>query len=641
MMVSTTTRRALAARLAVTLLLVSTMFGAAGSRPAAAHSATSFYPAEWPLSGGSAVVTWYFTQSYYNRGQSYRDRATDAATTWTNIGRNMRYSFNSTIKADFDPASSCSTNAVHWGEADAAVPTVFGTTWRCTQGSQMVSMNIVVDDDQTWYTGTGSTPAGSVDLQQVLTHEFGHGTGFYGPCCSPDVGHFDSEEEGVCAVTIAPGVKDYYTKVRHTMCPGGAGSGVGSDRGRTPEPHEIETFHNAYGGSTWCGKALYGVIKDKFVVLGSAPGIMGCPNGEERDMDDYRARGVPFVNGDILWASYSNGAHNVMGAIRSVYYGAAGGPTVFGLPVTDETWASDNYGVYNDFKLSGAAETCGRGNGSIVSGVPSLGSGTHVVKGDIRAVWCSLGRETGTLGYPMTDETLTADAQGVSTDFVKPNSGSTCGQGTASVLSAAPTVGAGTHELHGGIRGVWCANGGVTGVGYPTTNESTLADGAGRYNHFLRVGGLSYCNGTASIFSAPASAGTGTQLIKDDIRRRYCDIGWESGATINGHFVQAGYPTGSQTTVSGLPSNPSGLQQIFQYLRIYSNTATGTHYVKGAILTRYLADGGPAAYGFPKTDEFWGTTVTGQQYAQSDFETASIRSYVNGPTVVCPAGVCP
>ena len=66
-----------------------------------------------------------------------------------------------------------------------------------------------------------------------------------------------------------------------------------------------------------------------------------------------------------------------------------------------------------------------------------------------------------------------------------------------------------------------------------------------------------------------------------------------------------GFPTADQVHV------PGGDASYFTKARIYWSSGTGAHWVQGALLAKYLAAGGPARYGLPTTDN---SKVTGGYY---------------------------
>lgn len=72
-------------------------------------------------------------------------------------------------------------------------------------------------------------------------------------------------------------------------------------------------------------------------------------------------------------------------------------------------------------------------------------------------------------------------------------------------------------EIHGAIYQKWREAGG-TNFGVPNTDELPTPDGVGRFNHFNED--------TASIYWTPS---TGAHTIYGDIRRRWSELGWETG----------------------------------------------------------------------------------------------------------------
>src|SRR5262249_51355299 len=122
----------------------------------------------------------------------------------------------------------------------------------------------------------------------------------------------------------------------------------------------------------------------------------------------------------------------------------------------------------------------------------------------IQEKWMSLGGSTGFLGSPVTDEMATADGIGRFRHF----------QGGS--IYWHPETGA--HEVHGDIRKKWASLGWESGVvsafgwqiGYPLTDELSMADGIGRVTHFQ----------TASIYWHPD---TGAHFIGGAIRQLW----WE------------------------------------------------------------------------------------------------------------------
>ena len=236
------------------------------------------------------------------------------------------------------------------------------------------------------------------------------------------------------------------------------------------------------------------------------------------------------------------------------HYAALGGAGSFlGTAVTGEMLTPDGVGRFVHYA-----------GGSIYW---SPATGAWEVHGAIRGLWSARGWETGTLGYPVTDETGTPDGVGRFNHF----------QG-GSVYWTPSTQ---AHETQGAIRDLWSARGWETGfLAYPMTDELTTPDGLGRYNHFQ--GG--------SVYWTPS---TGAHEGHGTIRGLWSALGWETG------FL--GYPTSDERAVDGVTS---ARESVFAGGRIYWSAATGAAEVHGGILARYLELGGPAsALGLPMVNE--------------------------------------
>ena len=115
-------------------------------------------------------------------------------------------------------------------------------------------------------------------------------------------------------------------------------------------------------------------------------------------------------------------------------------------------------------------------------------------------------------------------------------------------------------------------------LGRPTTPEYDVAGGRAR-NY---AGGRLYWSATTDV-----------HVVRGAILARYLAGGGP------GSF---GLPTTDEIAVTG------GRASYFTRARIYWSSSTGAHEVRGAILARYLAGGGPGGFGLPTTDEI---AVTG------------------------------
>src|SRR5262249_14019047 len=98
-------------------------------------------------------------------------------------------------------------------------------------------------------------------------------------------------------------------------------------------------------------------------------------------------------------------------------------------------------------------------------------TGAHEVDGAINAEYAHMGYDTGPLGYPTCDETTTGSGNGRFNFFQN------------GIILWSPATGA--HEVHGAINAEYARMGYDTGpYGYPTTDETSLGGGNGRFNHF-------------------------------------------------------------------------------------------------------------------------------------------------------------
>ncbi len=134
-----------------------------------------------------------------------------------------------------------------------------------------------------------------------------------------------------------------------------------------------------------------------------------------------------------------------------------------------------------------------------------------------------------------------------------------------------PTTG--VHWVHGGILTKYLASGGPVRWGFPTTDEIPVA--GGRANYFQK----------ANIYWAPSVT---ARVVNGGILAKYLALGGPAAW---------GFPLTDVITVAG------GRATYFQKGSIYWTSPTGAHLVHGGILTKYVATGGPARWGFPLTDE--------------------------------------
>jgi uncharacterized protein with LGFP repeats len=249
-------------------------------------------------------------------------------------------------------------------------------------------------------------------------------------------------------------------------------------------------------------REVHGAIADRWYFMGRERSILGLPVADTATAPDGKGRYSKFQGGSIYYTA-ATGPHEVCGAIRTEWL-AKGGPTGFlGYPITGQRTPSDGKGRYNDFQ-----------HGTVYW---RHDLGAHEVHGPIFSRWNFIGRERSILGYPIEDQRTSTDGVGTFSHF----------RGGSIYWSPAT----GPHEVCGSIRDKWTVKGRETGfLGYPTTGQRTLSDGAGRFNDFQ--GG--------SIYWGPP---TGAFELHGPIRTKWLAIG--------GVASSVGYPISDIVPISG------------------------------------------------------------------------------------------
>jgi uncharacterized protein with LGFP repeats len=246
---------------------------------------------------------------------------------------------------------------------------------------------------------------------------------------------------------------------------------------------------------------------------------LGYPTADEAGSDGV-GRFSRFEHGSIFW-SPSTGARAMLGPIEAAWNAAGAEQGFLGYPVQSVSTAADHVGQYARFE---------RG---VIFWSPS--SGAHQVLGAIGGLWAATGSERGVLGYPVSDELVTADGVG---RFSRFQHGS---------IFWSPSTGA--RVLMGPVEWLWGSKGADTGfLGYPTQSVSWAADHVGQYARFQ--GG--------SIYWSPAS---GAWVVQGAFLTAWAAVGAEHGAL--------GYPIGDPYPVNG------GQWQRFQHGYVAHSTATG------------------------------------------------------------------
>ncbi|MBN1096023.1 hypothetical protein JKP76_08275 [Blastococcus sp. TML/C7B] len=217
-------------------------------------------------------------------------------------------------------------------------------------------------------------------------------------------------------------------------------------------------------------------------------------------------------------------------------------------------------------------------------------TGAWAVTGAILDRYTGLGREYGTLGYPLSDANCGLAGSGCYQVFER-----------GTVYWTAAT---GAYAVYGLVGAKWVSTGAENGaLGYPTGDPFCGIKDAGCFQPFQR--GLVYW-----------TAATGAHTVSGDIATKWGAIGRENGAL--------GYPT--MDRACGLVAG--GCYQIFQFGTIYTAPDAGTHVAKGGIGYTWMgkgAENGPL--GYPVGDEVCGLVGGG---CSQDFQRGSV--YWSGAT---------
>jgi hypothetical protein len=143
-------------------------------------------------------------------------------------------------------------------------------------------------------------------------------------------------------------------------------------------------------------------IDERYAALGGPKGFLGQPVGPEMPTPDTVGRFRHFQGGSIYWHPATD-AHEVHGRIRDKWSSLGWETSHLGYPLTDETGTPDGTGRFNHFQ------------GGSIYWHPATDA--HEVHGRIRDKWSSLGWETSSYGYPISDELGMAEDVARYSDF--------------------------------------------------------------------------------------------------------------------------------------------------------------------------------------------------------------------------------
>ena len=238
---------------------------------------------------------------------------------------------------------------------------------------------------------------------------------------------------------------------------GGLGWGWGvPSTDELPTPDRVGRFNHFSRGASiyWSpstgAHAVQGDIRTLWASMGWETGRLGYPTSDEVLAADGRTRYTTFQRGAIYWTP-EGGAHALVDAIADRWTALGGLAWGWGVPTTDLLTTPDGAGRYTHFS-----------RGASIYWSPSTGA--HAVQGDIRTRWAAGGWERGLLGYPTSDELVTADRRGLYTTFQRGSVYWTPSGGTKVVLGVIDSTyrGLGAH---------------ASALGLPTSDEYPVPGG--------------------------------------------------------------------------------------------------------------------------------------------------------------------
>jgi uncharacterized protein with LGFP repeats len=290
------------------------------------------------------------------------------------------------------------------------------------------------------------------------------------------------------------------------------------DEGTTPNNVGRYNYFSGHGAIYWTGPtgawSIRGAVLDKWAGMGWETGPLGFPITDETGTPDGVGRFNHFsTDGSIYWTPGTL-AHEIHGAVRAKWASMGWERSVLGYPVTDEGITPSKIGRFNYFSGHGAIYWTGPTGawsirGAVLDKWASMGwetgalglpttdegitpskigrfnyfsghgaiywtgpTGAWSIRGAVLDKWASMGWETGVLGFPTTDETVTPDGVGRFNHF-----------STHGSIYWTPTTAA--HEVHGAIRVKWAGMGWERScLGYPASDEVGIA--GGRQSNFQR-----------------------------------------------------------------------------------------------------------------------------------------------------------
>lgn len=302
-------------------------------------------------------------------------------------------------------------------------------------------------------------------------------------------------------------------------------------------------------------------ISQKYDAMGGTRSVLGAPTGAEGPIGDGRGRRRRYQYGNIYWTS-ATGAREVHGSIFREYDRQNGVAGVLRYPASDTRTSADKRTRYSNFE-----------GGRIYSFVSN--AATVAIPNPFFYKHESLRGVSGYLGYPVNNVRSSADGRSTYVNFER-----------GRIYSFDDRL----VEIHGSVFDFHERIGGIKSpLKYPLIDLVPVGDGRGQTQWF--EGGLLWYTPT-----------TGAQGLWGDVLSRYLDNGHARG------YLR--YPRSSMIAVG----DGRGTFARFENGNIYASPGPGGHQVHGAVLSYYLANGGPTgSLGYPTT-ELDPSTTSGPRY---------------------------
>jgi uncharacterized protein with LGFP repeats len=217
-----------------------------------------------------------------------------------------------------------------------------------------------------------------------------------------DISKFSGDSNALAALANGAVTAPPSAILAHYTALGGASSFLGQINGAeyaVPGGRAQNfTGGRVYWSPTTGAQDVHGSILAHYLAIGGPSSALGLPITDEGPSADGTGRYNNFASGGALYWSPTVGAHEVHGAIDAKWGALSWEMGPHGYPISDETATTDRIGRYNNFQ-----------DGSIYW-TPKTGA--QSIHGAIMAKWAEYQWEVGFLGYPLIDEFATPDGIG-------------------------------------------------------------------------------------------------------------------------------------------------------------------------------------------------------------------------------------